>query len=202
MEVHLDKVGKKFGQNWLYKDLNAHILPNSHWVIKGANGSGKSTLLQIIYGFIASSKGTVQWKLNERELGPAEVPLVSSFAAPYMDLPEHLTMQEVIALHFTFKKQLDSKLFLASLDELNLKPSMQKQVRFFSSGMKQRLKLLLAFYTDSQLLMLDEPCSNLDESGISWYRNHISQAASNRTFIIASNQSFEYEICNNQISID
>lgn len=202
MELILDKVGKKYSQHWLYKDVNAHIATNSHWVIKGANGSGKSTLIQIMYGFIALSKGTITWKLNQGEITAAEVPLVSSFASPYMDLPEHLTLQEAIDLHFTFKKQINIDLFTIALEELKLKESWHKQIRFFSSGMKQRLKLLLAFYSDSKLLLLDEPCSNLDESGISWYKKNISLAAQNRTVIIASNQSFEYEICDHHIQID
>ena len=62
-----------------------------------------------------------------------------------------------------------------------------KQIRQFSSGMKQRVKLVMAILSHVPMILLDEPTMNLDKSGISWYLELISQFAGNRTVIICSN---------------
>jgi ABC-type multidrug transport system ATPase subunit len=67
--------------------------------------------------------------------------------------------------------------------------------------MKQRLKLLMAVYADTPLLLLDEPCSNLDNQGIEWYRNLVQTQLKKRTIIIASNQLFEYDFCDSTLSV-
>jgi ABC-type multidrug transport system ATPase subunit len=106
-------------------------------------------------------------------------------------------------LQFHFKlipKQAD-----ISLEEMisngGLGGQENKAVKYFSSGMKQRLKLLMAVYADTPLLLLDEPCSNLDNQGIEWYRNLVQTQLKKRTIIIASNQLFEYDFCDSTLSV-
>jgi len=76
-----------------------------------------------------------------------------------------------------------------------------KLIKYFSSGMKQRLKLALAFCADTPILMLDEPTSNLDKQGVEWYLSLVEQFAKNRLTIICSNQEHEYAFCTHRLDI-
>jgi ABC-type multidrug transport system ATPase subunit len=201
LELQLDNVAKKFGSSILFKGLDFTISTGSKVAILGQNGSGKSTLMQMLLGYIQPSKGSISAILNNQPISTENIPFHSSFAAPYMDLPDYLTMQEVINFHFTFKTQLQNVSLKEMAESVGLTPHLNKQIRHFSSGMKQRLKLILALSADAPLLMLDEPCANLDEEGMEWYSNHIQQFAVGRTVIIASNLPLEYAICNQQIAI-
>jgi ABC-type multidrug transport system ATPase subunit len=67
--------------------------------------------------------------------------------------------------------------------------------------MKQRTKLALAFCSDTAMLMLDEPTSNLDTQGVDWYLGLVETYAANRLTIVCSNQAHEYSFCKQQINI-
>lgn len=193
MIITLNKIGKRYGRNWIFRDLTLTIEEKSSWAITGHNGSGKSTLLQILCGYSDPTIGSVNYSLQE----PTQM---ISFAAPYLDLIEELTLLEHLQFHFTFKKATIS--FDQMILNAGLSGSENKMISEFSSGMKQRLKLILAFYCDTPIICLDEPTSNLDESGIAWYRSEILKLKSSRTILIASNQRFEFDFCDKQISIE
>ncbi|HJP63705.1 MAG TPA: ATP-binding cassette domain-containing protein, partial [Mucilaginibacter sp.] len=89
----------------------------------------------------------------------------------------------------------------AVIDLLNMHASRNKAIRYFSSGMKQRLKLALAFCSDTPMLMLDEPTSNLDKQGVEWYLGLVQQFAEGRLTIICSNQEHEYNFCKHRLDI-
>jgi ABC-type multidrug transport system ATPase subunit len=76
-------------------------------------------------------------------------------------------------------------------------------VKNFSSGMKQRLKLTLAIMSDTPLLLLDEPLSNLDENGATWYQQMVRDFAGDRTIVVCSNMN-EKEIgfCHEKIFLE
>jgi ABC-type multidrug transport system ATPase subunit len=134
--------------------------------------------------------------LNDESL-PGKI----SLAAPYLELPEEFTLEEMLRFHFSIVPAKTGYLKEEMLKSAGLAGQEQKFIKHFSSGMKQRLKLLLAFYSNSPLLLLDEPCSNLDENGIKWYRRMLEENLGTRTIIIASNQSIEYEGCQTIINV-
>jgi ABC-type multidrug transport system ATPase subunit len=74
-----------------------------------------------------------------------------------------------------------------------LSSALHRQVKLFSSGMKQRARLGAAFFSDVPLLLLDEPCSNLDSRGVDWYHSLVSSQLDGRIMVIASNIPREYE---------
>ena len=105
-----------------------------------------------------------------------------------MDLPEQLNVEELFHFHSTFKpfqKELSLGKFL---ELLYLVDSKNKAIKYFSSGMKQRLKLGLAICSTSSLLILDEPCSNLDKAGIALYWKLVEEFGKERTILIGSNE--------------
>lgn len=200
MEIQLIDIGKKFNRSWLYKDISKTFATGSNTAIIGNNGSGKSTLLQIIYAWQVPSKGKLLYG-QSNTIKPEEVHQFTSFAAPYLELPEELTLLELLTFHFKFKP-IQPHLNVADTIMLSgLAGSEHKQIRYFSSGMKQRAKLLLALFSQHELLLLDEPCSNLDEQGINWYKEMMQNRPNKATTIIASNQKFEYEFADSELRL-
>lgn len=201
MQVQLSDIGKKFGRQWLYKGINHLFHAGGNTAVIGNNGSGKSTLLQIIYGWQVPSKGKIAYLLKGNPADPEHIHRITSFVAPYLELPEELTLSELLSFHFRFKKLQPGYSFEDIIAVSGLNGNENKQVRYFSSGMKQRTKLILALYAEHNLLLLDEPCSNLDEQGISWYRDILKNRSHKATTIIASNQKFEYDFCSELLKL-
>ena len=193
--IELNTIGKKFNRNWLFKNVNLHVAANKSYALTGFNGSGKSTLLQLIYGYQVPSAGTVVYTNGTEIISPDVVYKHIMFVAPYLDFPEELSLLEVLQFHFAFKQKVTTVTDAEMIAEAGLEGSEHKHIKYFSSGMKQRLKLMLAFYTQCDVLLLDEPCSNLDEWGIEWYRKMMLQQKGKRTILIASNQKAEYDFC-------
>ena len=123
-----------------------------------------------------------------------------SFTAPYQELIEEFTLTELIDYHSRFKKMLIPST-QALIERLYLEKAKHKFIKDFSSGMKQRLKLGLAIYTQAPLLLLDEPTTNLDQEGINWYLEHITQNRHNRLVVISSNVAHEYNFCDAHLRI-
>jgi ABC-type multidrug transport system ATPase subunit len=186
MNVAANNLGKRFNREWVFRNFNYQFDTGKVYAIVGPNGSGKSTLMQVLWGQMQPSEGSVKYSASE----PSEIFKSVSIATPYMDVIEEFTLEEMVRFHFKFKK---SRLPIQEIiDRIELKSSNHKMISSFSSGMKQRLKLALAFYGASDLLFLDEPCTNLDKKSIDWYQTHLRQVPSTTTIFIASNQDHEY----------
>lgn len=200
MEIILENISKRYIHEWVFKNISVKIDTASRWAIVGPNGSGKSTLIQIISAFKLPSNGNISYSQMGTAIEPEQVYKYISFASPYIELIEEFTLKELIDFHFTWRKNIVPVSEMIKL--FNLEHAYQKPVKYFSSGMKQRLKLALAFGTDSSLLLLDEPTANLDAAGISVYLECLNKYIQNRTVIIASNEPEEYVVCENFIEIN
>ncbi len=200
-EISVTNVGRRFNRDWIFRNINYHFSSGNSYAILGANGSGKSTLLQVLNGSLGSSEGKISYQLNGAHVSGESVYQYLSLAAPYLEIIEEFTLNEMIDFHFKFKAYMHGLDKPSVINLLDLKTGVNKQVKYFSSGMKQRLKLALAFCADTPILMLDEPTSNLDIQGIEWYRNLVKQFAVNRLTIICSNQLQEYDFCNYQLNM-
>lgn len=192
MEVSLVGVGKKFKKDWIFRDINHVFKTNSSTAVIGNNGSGKSTLLRLITTFTDPTLGEINYDHEHPEQR-------ISFVAPYLELIEELTLQEHLEFHFQFRKATHN--FKEMMERAGLENAKHKQISNFSSGMKQRLKLILAFFSSDSLMILDEPCSNLDEEGIQWYQEQLRSIITKKTIIIASNQRFEYQQCTEKLDV-
>lgn len=187
MKIVADNIGKKFHPKWIFKNIGFTINDGQSLVITGKNGSGKSTLLKIIAAYITPTAGKISWWVDGKAIEPDKVYHHLSVVSPYLELIEDLSMHEMISFHGKFKAYREGLSATDLIALSGLEASKDKPIRQFSSGMKQRLKLLLAICSGSEMLLLDEPCSNLDADSIQWYHQLISQASDNRTIIIASN---------------
>jgi len=195
MKITLTDLGKKYNREWVFRHLNFEINPGDTIAITGHNGSGKSTLLKVLGGYLTPSQGKVTYGDSKEHIQTQ-----FGFAAPYLNLLEEFTLKEHLAFHNKFKKALCSHDEMLALS--NLAGAEDKLVKDFSSGMKQRLRLVLAFFYESSLLLLDEPTSNLDQDGTDWYLSMLQKVSDEQTMIIASNQPQEYAGANQIISIE
>ncbi len=196
MKIVAENLGKRFNREWVFRNFNFQFNPGNIYAITGPNGSGKSTLMHVLWGQMLPSVGSV----NYSEPTPAcELFKAIAIATPYMDLIDEFTLEEMIRFHFKFKK---SRIPVEKiLEKTELESSRVKPLSLFSSGMRQRLKLALAFYSDVPALFLDEPCTNLDKKSVQWYRDQLSQVPGETIIFIASNQEAEYPASASKIDI-
>lgn len=185
-------LGKRFNREWIFKNLTYSFHSGKTYAITGPNGSGKSTLMQVLWGQLPPSAGTLVYTINGNTIPVENVFQQTSIAAPYLDLIEELTLTEHLRFHFKMRKPANGLSVADIIDMLYLADNSDKQIANFSSGMKQRVKLGLAFFTEAPILFLDEPGTNLDEQAFAWYKQHLSEASANRLVFIASNQKAEY----------
>lgn len=204
MQIVVKDLGKRFERQWVFRGLSFSISSGTRLAVVGANGSGKSTLLKILAGWLNSTEGSVTCFLNDKPLAdPGELFSHLTLAAPYLELIEEFTLAEMIDFHFRFKKPLPGISLNDILQESGLKDKSQRQIRHFSSGMKQRVKLVIALLSDTPLVLLDEPCSNLDLEATRWYRRLIDEFTANRTIVVCSNHADEeYDFCDKIVRLD
>lgn len=197
-QIILKEIGKKYNRDWIFKNVNLVFETNKSYAILGPNGSGKSTLLQVIAGNLMPTNGTVSISSVSAEIDVEVIYKHVSICAPYLQLIEEMNLAELIAFHTKFKKLLINDV----VEVLQLEKAGYKEIRQYSSGMKQRVKLGLAILSADEILILDEPLTNLDEQGKQWYYNMIDQYAKNKIIIVGSNRADEYAFCEQKISIE
>ncbi len=203
LNFNVNAVSKKFNKDWIFKDVSFSLSEESVLGITGSNGSGKSTLLQILSGYRLPTSGIVSLDVNNSKIAVEDLYKHVSMSSPFLELIEEFTLIEQLQFYFRFKEVKNG----LSTDELLslslLTQHAHKQICDFSSGMRQRVKLLLAFTSNSNLLLLDEPCSNLDNAGVDWYKKMAMCFSTGRIVVISSNHhSDELFSCNKFISME
>lgn len=201
MNIELQNIGKRFNREWIFRHINLSFVQGKSYAITGSNGSGKSTLLQILAGATLHNEGLINW-LHPNDNEPLQADKAYrevTIAAPYLDLVEEVTAAEFLQFHHNFKAL--NYPIAEILAQVGLSQAANKQIRYFSSGMKQRLKLAQAFFSHSSILLLDEPTTNLDDEGIKIYNNLLQNYTANKLIIISSNNIAEYQSCDVQIDI-
>lgn len=203
MEILLSGITKSFGPETVFSNVDLVLAAGSRTAILGGNGSGKSTLLQVIGGILAPTGGTITHRLAGRKVEPDNLYRHVSLAAPYMGLYEDLDLGTLVDLHRRFKPLRGGIGPVELAGTALLGHARHKPVSAFSSGMKQRLKLALAILSDTPLLLLDEPASNLDGDGVAWFRALLGVHAEGRTVLVASNRHpAEQDLCGDRIEVE
>lgn len=195
MKIELTNVSKRFNYDWIFRNVNYAFETGNQYAITGSNGSGKSTLLRIISGQLTPSEGKISFFAGSGQIPADQIYNSISYAAPYIDLIDDLTFDEAIRFHSKFKPFLNNLIPEEIKSASGLTAHGSKYLKEFSSGMRQRVKLILSILSESSILLLDEPTTNLDEAGVNWYLDLIQKYAKNRIVIVCSNQEREYAFC-------
>lgn len=201
MTISLSDAGKRYNRDWIFRHVNYTFESGNSYAITGPNGSGKSTLLQAIGGAIQLNEGTARYSINNIQCAAEKVYQHVSFCAPYLEVIEEMTVKEFLEFHQGFKPFLPGITTDNIIAAVSLEKAVNKQVRYYSSGMKQRVKLAQCIFSDTSVVLLDEPCTNLDAAGIQLYHSMIDQYCSNRLVLVSSNDEVEFGFCKEKINI-
>jgi ABC-type multidrug transport system ATPase subunit len=219
MTISLSDAGKRYNRDWIFRHFTFQFHTGNSYAIIGPNGSGKSTLLQAIGGAIGLSEGklivgreTGNMHLETaggRHVADNDYPATETenlyqqvaIVAPYLEVIEEMTVTEFLHFHQTFKPLLPGLSIAGIIQSIGLEKAAGKQIRFYSSGMKQRVKLAQAICSDAPLLLLDEPCTNLDSAGIALYQELIHTYCANRLVIVSSNDEAEFGFCKERVNM-
>ncbi len=202
LEIYLENIGKKFGREWIFRNLDISFCDSSRYAIIGGNGSGKSTLLQIVSGFLSCSEGNVRWSQQGKEIPFEKLFRHVTLCTPLLSLYDDLTLDEQVDLWCKFRSLKQDMSIGEFADRIELSKHRNKKLRNFSSGMRQRVKLGLAILTESDILLLDEPVSHLDANAINWFQELLKTHAGNRSLFVASNSiQDEFFLCEKSIDI-
>jgi ABC-type multidrug transport system ATPase subunit len=201
MKVSLTDAGKRFNRDWIFRHLNYQFEEGNSYAIIGPNGSGKSTLLQVISGSMQLNEGDGRWTMDDGPLAIEKIFNCISICAPYLEVVEEMTVKEFLEFHHHFKPFLSSVTIDFIISLVGLEKAIHKQIRYYSSGMKQRVKLAQAIFSDVPVVLLDEPCTNLDLTGVQLYHQLINDYCKNRLVIVSSNDEVEWRFCKEKINI-
>lgn len=209
VKIEANKLRKRFGLHWIVYDFSQVFESGSRTAVLGPNGSGKSTLLKLLSGQLLPSDGDLSFSVSGKVISESNLYREISLCGPYVELIEELTGEEAAQLHarlrgFRSRNPEGMQPQKLTPDDLWERVGWSKRIRrqtiaSYSSGMKQRMRLLLALATDSSALYLDEPTSNLDVEGIDWYQQLVADWAGDRTVLIASNEERDFVSCTKRI---
>ncbi len=200
--LRAEGISKRFQYEWVFKKLDLHLNLGESLAITGGNGSGKSTLIKTLTGAIPLTEGKLEITNNGKLIPEDDWFNFVTISAPYLELPEEFTLQELLEFHFKFKRPYRGLEPEKILDKIYLREQRDKQIAQFSSGMKQRVKLGLSIFSDVPMVFLDEPTSNLDKKGIKWYQKMTSEFLNDRIVFVASNDEREYTFCKQTIKLE
>lgn len=205
MTISLSDAGKRFNRDWIFRHFTYTFNPGNSYAIVGPNGSGKSTLLQVVSGAIGLSEGKMVAQLAATSThSNVETDIIFehiAIAAPYLEVIEEMTVTEFLSFHQQFKPLLPALSIKEIISVVGLESATNKQIRYYSSGMKQRVKLAQAIFSDVPVVLLDEPCTNLDRTGIALYQQLVHTYCQNRLVLVSSNDEAEYGFCKEKIDM-
>ena len=201
MTISLSDAGKRFNRDWIFRHFNYTFEAGQSYAITGPNGSGKSTLLQALSGGMMLSEGTIQYSVNNTPKSTDDIYQQVSICAPYLEVVEEMTLTEFLDFHHGFKAFLPGVTTNTIIHSIGLEKAVNKQIRYYSSGMKQRVKLAQCIFSATPIVLLDEPCTNLDSTGIDLYHRLIADHCKDRLVVVSSNDEVEYKFCGQKVNM-
>jgi ABC-type multidrug transport system ATPase subunit len=201
MTISLSDAGKRFNREWIFRHFTNTFESGQSYAITGPNGSGKSTLLQVLSGSMMLNEGKIDYSADNTQYPTENIYKSVSICAPYLEVVEEMTLVEFLEFHHGFKPFISGISNESIMSAVGLEKAANKQIRYYSSGMKQRVKLAQCIFSDTAIVLLDEPCTNLDAEGIEVYHRLISNYCNNRLVVVSSNDEVEYRFCKEKVSI-
>jgi len=197
------ELNKSFGRRLIFNDLQFKFYKSGVYGISGPNGSGKSTLVKIIAGILGASKGKIIHKQNDKEIVEEHLHDHIGFVSPYLVLYEEFSTYENMKL---FAQIRGVKFNQERVDYLLNKFLLFKRkddlLKTYSSGMKQRVKFIFALMHSPQLIILDEPTSNLDDEGKNSVYELVKEEGLKNIVLIASNEKHDLELCSDIVYLE
>jgi ABC-type multidrug transport system ATPase subunit len=190
--IVVDDLGKRFNREWIFRHVALSFESGKCYAVVGPNGSGKSTFLQVLWGQMPPSSGSIRYHAEQGEIAIDQIYARIAIAAPYLDIIEEFTLKEQLHFHFKLRPPRSNASVDEIMDQMGLHHARNKYLSNFSSGMKQRVKLAMAFSVQADILFLDEPGTNLDSQSLTWYADQLQRVPTNTIILIASNQPHEY----------
>lgn len=194
--LELESITKVFGRRLIFRNVSLACSNSGVWGVAGPNGSGKSTFVKCIAGIISPTSGKVEHKLNGKKIEPEELHNHIGFVSPYLVLYDEFTAEENMKFFSGIRGvKYDKEKINYLLNEFLIFDRKSDIVKTYSSGMKQRLKIISALMHSPELIILDEPISNLDNAGKEKVYKIIREEAQSSIIIIASNDDSDLEQC-------
>ena len=199
----LQEVTKIFGRRLIFDNINYEFRSGSVYGLAGKNGSGKSTLAKIVAGILSPTRGKVIHKLNENLIIAENLHDHLGFVSPYLVLYDEFTAGENL-VHFSRIRgsEADEEKINFWLNKFNLYDRRDDLLKGFSSGMKQRMKIIFALLHEPQLIIFDEPTSNLDNEGKDKVYEIITDLGKNKIVIAASNEDTDLALCSQVLQVE
>ncbi|MEN9334041.1 MAG: hypothetical protein RLY35_1221 [Bacteroidota bacterium] len=200
-EIRLTGLGKRFNGRWLFRHVKCQWKKGDRIAIIGSNGSGKSSLTAIIAGYMMPSEGDVVLCNNGQTIAEHEVWKHISWTSPALELPEQMSYLELFE-QVKVMRGFHASFSMDKMEEwMGLTPFRNQPLKSFSSGMRQRVKLILAFAVQSDVLILDEPTAHLDQQGIAWFAALIKEAQQSFIFVASNSNADETFFCNQTFDV-
>ncbi|MBK7227429.1 MAG: ABC transporter ATP-binding protein [Ignavibacteriales bacterium] len=196
-------LNKSFGRRLIFNDLQFKFDKSGVYGISGPNGSGKSTLVKIIAGIIGASQGKIFHKLDEKEIAEEHIHNHIGFVSPYLVLYEEFTTYENLKLFADIRGvKFNQERVDYLLNKFLIFKRKDDLLKTYSSGMKQRVKFIFALMHSPQLLILDEPTSNLDDEGKNSVYEIVKEEGQKNIVLIASNEKNDLELCDDTVYLE
>lgn len=202
-EIKLQAINltRKFNRRVIFEDINFELAQGSSTAITGRNGSGKSTLIKIIANLLSETSGKLKLTAGGKEVKKESVYRYLGFVSPYLNLYDEFSGFENLRIISDIRgmghDNIDSVLKRVGLYERR-----NDLLKIYSSGMKQRLKIAFAVLHNPEILLLDEPTSNLDTDGVSVVDDIASEYKKGKILIIATNDAHERSLCAGEINLN
>ncbi len=184
----IDHVSKLYGARQVLHNIVAELTTGDVLLVTGHNGVGKSTLLRLLAGLQRPSSGAIRYAAAGREWEPAEAQPLIGMVGPDIQLYRELTAQEHMAFVADVRGiRCDAASQRQALARVGLEQRADEYVARFSSGMVQRLRYALALLHQPPVLLLDEPTTNLDATGVAMVERVVAEQRACGITVIATN---------------
>ena len=201
IKLQAQNLTKKFDRKMIFENVNFELTRRSSVAITGRNGSGKSTLIKIIANLLSQSSGELNLFSGDKKVRKEVVYLYIGFVSPYLNLYDEFTGAENLKIASGLRG-ISNDNADAVLKRVGLFERRHDLLKIYSSGMKQRLKIAFAILHNPEILLLDEPTSNLDTEGVGVVDDIAGEYRKDRILIIATNDDHEKSLCDTEINLD
>ena len=199
--LRAENLTKKFNRKVIFENINFELSQGSSTAITGRNGSGKSTLIKIIANLLSSSSGNLHISENSEQVKKENFYRYIGFVSPYLNLYDEFTGKENLEIIADIRNighdNIDNV-----LKRVGLFDRRNDHLKIYSSGMKQRLKIAFSILHNPQILLLDEPTSNLDTDGVGIVDDIAGEYKKDRILIVATNDAHEKSLCETEINLN